>query len=645
MGEITSRGIAFSPWFSRSHSGLERRAILESGLFDCPYYLERYPDADESGVNPVDHYLAHGTTHDPTPHFRSSFYLNSNPDVAASGINPFAHFLIWGGREGRDPNPYFHSRYYLDSNPELYAAEVNPLAHFLLRGRRVGRMPGPRIASRVDLYATCWNEAPRLKYFFRHYDPIVARYVIYDDGSTDGTLDILRGHPKVELRDFVRSVPDSFVFSERGLFDHCWKESRGSRHKRPADWVIVCNIDEHLVHPDLGVYLDNCRAHGITAIPAVGYQMFTDVFPEADEMLADTRARGRYDRDDCKLILFSPTMVDEINYEPGGHVARPSGTVIAPAREELMLLNYQILGFDYTLCRFAELRSGLGSGDRARNFGHHYDWSRSDLERLRADILKYGVDTTDLRDALWKNGVRPDWWRTLSRKTLPTHTPLVSIVTTVYDRVDCLGACLRSVRCLDCQDYEHIIVADHPSDDVFFDLAGIVAGAKDSRISLHNLPVRTDNFGLAPAEHGLRYARGKYLCFLDDDNAFLPEHLNSLIDCLESEPAVGFAFSSCLWNGERILESAIPQFTEIDLGQTLFRREIFHAILKDTLDFRGYDWDWALIDKFLRDGVRYRHFNEKTFVFRLNRYPVLAARFEGGNAATPLDTPTITALP
>ena len=28
-----------------------------------------------------------------------------------------------------------------------------------------------------------------LAFFFRHYDPWVDRYVIYDDGSTDGSLE------------------------------------------------------------------------------------------------------------------------------------------------------------------------------------------------------------------------------------------------------------------------------------------------------------------------------------------------------------------------------------------------------------------------------------------------------------------------
>src|SRR5262245_9842041 len=96
----------------------------------------------------------------------------------------------------------------------------------------------------THLSCLCWNEAPMLPYFFRHYDPLVDRYFVYDDGSTDGSRELLRQHPKVSLRSF-ESSGDSFVDSARSFYDTAWQESRGQ-----ADWVMLVNIDEHLHHPD-----------------------------------------------------------------------------------------------------------------------------------------------------------------------------------------------------------------------------------------------------------------------------------------------------------------------------------------------------------------------------------------------------------
>ncbi len=76
-----------------------------------------------------------------------------------------------------------------------------------------------------------------LGFFFRHYDEIVRRYVVFDDGSTDNSLEILRSHPKVDLRPMPPYAdPESRVLSGQCLQEVCWKESRGD-----ADWVIVTN--------------------------------------------------------------------------------------------------------------------------------------------------------------------------------------------------------------------------------------------------------------------------------------------------------------------------------------------------------------------------------------------------------------------
>ena len=601
---------------------LDRMLILESGLFDPGYYLERYTDVTS---DPLGHYLRHGALEmrDPSPFFRTRYYLEENPDVASSGINPLVHFILWGAREGRDPNPFFDSSFYLESNDDVRTSGANPLAHFIVQGKREGRDPCLRYGPRVHLYATCWNEIRLLGFFFRHYDSIVQRYVIFDEGSTDGSLDFLRGHPKVELRRFVRNDPDSFVLSELELFNNCWKESRGFRGSPVADWVIICNIDEHIVHPDLGGYLSKCLETGITALPALGYQMFVEEFPRPGEHLCETRTHALPDPTDCKLVVFSPTAIKEINFAVGGHAAQPIGRVIVPAREELLLQNYQILGIDYTLERFAELRSGLGQSDHARGWGFHYGWTREEMERMFARLPEQGVNTEIVLHKTWKNYPCPEWRKNFHRKHV-SAPPLLSIVTTVYDRLDDLESCIKSVRNLNFQDYEHIIVSDHPPQEIFFKIEEIIAAAGDPRIFLYNMSNRTNNWGISPAEFGLKKTTGKYVSFLDDDNGYLPNHFDALIDCSEINPNIGFVYSTCLWNNQLILNVSPPALGKIDLGQVLFRRKTFRDCINDELNYSGYEWDWHLISDFISKGVTYTHIEQGTFIFRLKQYPQFA---------------------
>lgn len=71
------------------------------------------------------------------------------------------------------------------------------------------------------------------------------------------------------------------------------------------------------------------------------------------------------------------------------------------------------------------------------------------------------------------------------------------------------------------------------------------------------------------------------------------------------------------------LRHPAPAPGRIDLGQPMFRRELFAAHLSDDLPFQMIAWDWALIDTFLTRGVRWKHVDVPSFVFRLAQYPDL----------------------
>lgn len=262
------------------------------------------------------------------------------------------------------------------------------------------------VGARIHLYTVSWNEEAMLEFFFRHYDPLVDRYIVYDDRSTDRTLEMLSQHPRVEIRKFERVAPDSFVKSHAVWQNNIWKESRGS-----ADWIILTAIDEYLYHPDLARYLSGARDAGVTAIPALGYQMVSRDFPAPDENLALTRTRGSPDMTYSKLSLFNPDAILQTNYTLGRHFAVPTGRVKYPERDELLILHYKYLGIEHVAQRNALLLTGFGKADHEGNVGFQYKWSKEKLLETFDFLESKSIDIRDPNAHSPEWHFWPRWWR------------------------------------------------------------------------------------------------------------------------------------------------------------------------------------------------------------------------------------------
>ena len=219
----------------------------------------------------------------------------------------------------------------------------------------------------IDLYCLCWNEARIIPYFLRHYLPLVRRIHVFDNGSTDDSLALLSGDRRVQVMHFDYEG-DSFVRQEQELSEVMWRNSRGR-----ADWVAIVDMDEHIHHPALHAHLNACRALGVTAIQAVGYEMVTDHFPPAEAVLSQTLTRGfRYPGGLDKLCLFDPNAITRSGYRPGRHQADPEGRVVWDESWSVKLLHYKKLGLDYLIARTQELLTGLRPGDIRDGHARHY---------------------------------------------------------------------------------------------------------------------------------------------------------------------------------------------------------------------------------------------------------------------------------
>jgi glycosyltransferase involved in cell wall biosynthesis len=230
------------------------------------------------------------------------------------------------------------------------------------------------MSSRIHVYTICWNERLMLPFFFRHYGQWAEQIVVYDNGSDDGSCEFVGAQPNGQRRSFDTGG-ESREDRELEVKNAAWKESRGR-----ADWVIVCDVDELLYHPDFRGYLGECQARRVTIPAPVGYQMVSDRFPKTTGQIYDEVNQGFFDPRQSKKVLFDPDAIEETNYGPGCHGAELTGRCWYDQSPELKLLHFKFLGWEYLHQRYRELGQRKSQYDREHHFGHQYFLSDTSLE-------------------------------------------------------------------------------------------------------------------------------------------------------------------------------------------------------------------------------------------------------------------------
>jgi hypothetical protein len=135
----------------------------------------------------------------------------------------------------------------------------------------------------VHYYAVCWNEEAILPWMFKYYGQFVDLFTIYDNYSSDKTEDIISNNPNAKIIKFGKEghFDDS---ANQKIKNQCWKHSRGK-----ADWVVVCDMDEFLHHPDLKNLLQKLRQAKISFPATVGYEMYSEAVPQPTKNTFRTR--------------------------------------------------------------------------------------------------------------------------------------------------------------------------------------------------------------------------------------------------------------------------------------------------------------------------------------------------------------------
>lgn len=115
--------------------------------------------------------------------------------------------------------------------------------------------------------------------------------------------------------------------------------------------------------------------------------------------------------------------------------------------------------------------------------------------------------------------------------------PLVSVILPTYNRANLIGRAIASVVAQSHREWELIVVDDASTDGT----PAVVRAFADPRIFLVSLPFNCGS-PARPRNVGLQLARGDWLAYIDDDNAWRPQHLERLLEAAREHPEAAGAY-------------------------------------------------------------------------------------------------------
>ncbi|MYS84470.1 glycosyltransferase family 2 protein [Embleya scabrispora] len=127
----------------------------------------------------------------------------------------------------------------------------------------------------------------------------------------------------------------------------------------------------------------------------------------------------------------------------------------------------------------------------------------------------------------------------------------VSVIVPTRDRTALLADALRSVVLQGMRDIEVVVVNDGGAD-----VAGVLPlGVRGMTVRLLSFP---RSRGPAAARNaGLEIATGRFVAFLDDDDMYLPGHLDRALAALESTGSDAI-YADCILSGDRAMPGETP---------------------------------------------------------------------------------------
>lgn len=112
---------------------------------------------------------------------------------------------------------------------------------------------------------------------------------------------------------------------------------------------------------------------------------------------------------------------------------------------------------------------------------------------------------------------------------------LVSVIIPTYGRSDCLERAIKSVLMQTYSNIEVIVVDDNGLRTEQQKKTELILHSYRNQTNIRYIPHEINKGGCAARNTGVKYSKGKYVAFLDDDDWYLPKYVQNMVKVMREE--------------------------------------------------------------------------------------------------------------
>lgn len=232
----------------------------------------------------------------------------------------------------------------------------------------------------------CYNEEQILPWCIDYWKRVADKVIVFDNYSTDSSIDILSKEDFIEIKKFKTDGQDDVM--------QAWiKNTKWQQYKDEYDYIIWTDTDELLYSDDLDSILDEMDKGGYNVLGCPIYALCEDSKPNYEDgkllhQLCHKFYKQRMNHQPpyehlAKFSLFNPKLITETGFSVGQHIANFKPSMKMYETDKAFILHVD-KGFGVIEKYKIRQKMNKHLSDTNRKYGLCYEYG-NDFETLKKE--------------------------------------------------------------------------------------------------------------------------------------------------------------------------------------------------------------------------------------------------------------------